>query len=209
MSGPRDSLGLQRFLDESTEAQTHHASQPRRSTARNRPRGARRLLQLCRQQRAQVLSIVRRRSETEGRRNQVRPQLDDAGILTRWVRSGMCAGHVGYPWEGRFPRYVWHRADGTCYEARLVNRELGRLGSTRAMRSLPQSAQKGCIGLARSASLVSRTLILGAPAARSMPRCIRWPSGSRSTGGLSPATFDRRRSSAPLDRWSHTATPPG
>ena len=35
------------------------------------------------------------------------------------------SGHVGEPWEGDFPRYVWHRRQRAVYEARLVNRELG------------------------------------------------------------------------------------
>lgn len=32
---------------------------------------------------------------------------------------------MGEPWEGRFPRYVWHREGEVYYEARLTNRETG------------------------------------------------------------------------------------
>lgn len=53
------------------------------------------------------------------------PSLNDAAEITSWLRAGMAAGHVGAPWEGEFPRYVWARVDGTCYEARLVNRGTG------------------------------------------------------------------------------------
>jgi hypothetical protein len=37
----------------------------------------------------------------------------------------MAAGRIGAPWEGDFPRYVWHRRDDVVYEARLVNQEVG------------------------------------------------------------------------------------
>jgi hypothetical protein len=30
------------------------------------------------------------------------------------------------PWEGDFPRYAWHSIGDVCYEARLVNQELGQ-----------------------------------------------------------------------------------
>jgi hypothetical protein len=37
----------------------------------------------------------------------------------------MVSGHVGAPWEGDFPRYVWHREADICYEGRLVNQVSG------------------------------------------------------------------------------------
>jgi hypothetical protein len=53
------------------------------------------------------------------------PALSDPAKLTSWLRESIAFGHVGEPWEGDFPRYVWHRRQGEVYEARLVNRELG------------------------------------------------------------------------------------
>src|SRR5512139_2926851 len=54
------------------------------------------------------------------------PRLNDPAVLTGWLRLAIMRGNVGEPWEGDFPRYVWHRQDGVVYEARLVNRELGQ-----------------------------------------------------------------------------------
>ncbi|MGI8803736.1 MAG: hypothetical protein ACR2KV_16485 [Solirubrobacteraceae bacterium] len=51
--------------------------------------------------------------------------MTDPMQITSWLRAGLGAGHVGAPWEGLFPRYVWHRVQGVCYEGRLVNREAG------------------------------------------------------------------------------------
>ncbi len=45
--------------------------------------------------------------------------------LTNWLRSAIKAGHVGYPWEGGFPRYAWHKQGDVVYEARLVNQGSG------------------------------------------------------------------------------------
>ncbi len=45
--------------------------------------------------------------------------------VTNWLRSAIRRGHTGAPWEGDFPRYVWHREDSVVFEARLVNREQG------------------------------------------------------------------------------------
>jgi len=45
--------------------------------------------------------------------------------ITRWLQSAIRQRQVGEPWEGRFPRYVWHREGEVCYEARLTNRETG------------------------------------------------------------------------------------
>ncbi len=53
------------------------------------------------------------------------PSLSDPGTLTKWLRKGLVDGNVGAPWEGDFPRYVWHLHGGRWYEARLVNRESG------------------------------------------------------------------------------------
>jgi len=53
------------------------------------------------------------------------PGLADPAELTAWLREAITAGRVGSPWEGDFPRYVWHRDGDVCYEGRLVNRELG------------------------------------------------------------------------------------
>ncbi len=53
------------------------------------------------------------------------PSLGDAGALTSWLRDALVAGHVGGPWEGGFPRYVWRIEGDVCYEGRLTNRGLG------------------------------------------------------------------------------------
>lgn len=53
------------------------------------------------------------------------PQLDDPSELTAWLKAGVERGHIGAPWEGDFPRYVWYREEAACYEARLVNRGKG------------------------------------------------------------------------------------
>lgn len=47
---------------------------------------------------------------------------NDLDLVTDWLRSVIRAGSVGSPWEEAFPRYVWHREEGTVFEARLVNR---------------------------------------------------------------------------------------
>jgi hypothetical protein len=54
------------------------------------------------------------------------PKFADPEEITQWLRDSIKAGWVGAPWEGDFPRYVWHRRDGVIYEARLVNQELGQ-----------------------------------------------------------------------------------
>lgn len=54
------------------------------------------------------------------------PRLGDRAELTGWLREAIAGGQVGAPWEGDFPRYVWHRKDNTVYEGRLVNSELGQ-----------------------------------------------------------------------------------
>lgn len=54
------------------------------------------------------------------------PGLADQDELTKWLRASIAAGRIGAPWEGDFPRYVWHPRDEVIYEARLVNQELGQ-----------------------------------------------------------------------------------
>jgi hypothetical protein len=53
------------------------------------------------------------------------PALASADQLTDWLREAINAGNVGAPWEGDYPRYVWHRQGGVVYEGRLVNQEQG------------------------------------------------------------------------------------
>jgi len=53
------------------------------------------------------------------------PSLSSASEITAWIRAGIADGCVGGPWDGEFPRYVWRRVDGICYEGRLVNRDAG------------------------------------------------------------------------------------
>ncbi len=43
-------------------------------------------------------------------------------MVRGWLRSAIRRGAVSGPWEGGFPRYVWHREGGTVFEGRLVNR---------------------------------------------------------------------------------------
>jgi hypothetical protein len=50
----------------------------------------------------------------------------DFALLTGWLREAVVAGHVGGPWDGRFPRYAWARRGEECFEARLVNAESGQ-----------------------------------------------------------------------------------
>ena len=52
--------------------------------------------------------------------------MTDLDEMTRWLRAAIASGCVGAPWEGRFPRYAWHRRGDVWYEARLVNQELGQ-----------------------------------------------------------------------------------
>ena len=47
---------------------------------------------------------------------------NDAEVVTDWLRSAVRAGSTGGPWEDGYPRYAWHRLDGTVFEARLVNK---------------------------------------------------------------------------------------
>ncbi len=45
--------------------------------------------------------------------------------VTKWLREALRKGVVGAPWEGDFPRYVWHREGDIVFEGRLTNREAG------------------------------------------------------------------------------------
>lgn len=57
--------------------------------------------------------------------SQCDPQLAERDKLTEWLREAIQRGQIGALWEGEFPRYVWVLRDGTWYEGRLMNRELG------------------------------------------------------------------------------------
>lgn len=46
-------------------------------------------------------------------------------LVRTWLQSALRNGQCGAPWEGDFPRYVWHQEGETLYEARLVNRVRG------------------------------------------------------------------------------------
>lgn len=47
--------------------------------------------------------------------------------ITRMLRQAIRSGAIGGPWEGDFPRYVWYKAaDGSVYEARLINKASGQ-----------------------------------------------------------------------------------
>ena len=54
------------------------------------------------------------------------PLLADRETLSGWLQKAVKEGMIGGQWEGAFPRYVWVLDDGTCYEGRLVNQELGQ-----------------------------------------------------------------------------------
>jgi hypothetical protein len=47
-------------------------------------------------------------------------------LITRWLRKAIRRGSVGAPWEGDFPRYVWHQEGEVFFEARLVNQSSGQ-----------------------------------------------------------------------------------
>ncbi len=54
------------------------------------------------------------------------PKLANPDELTGWLREAIITGNVGAPWEGDYPRYVWHRQGDVVYEGRLVNQEQGQ-----------------------------------------------------------------------------------
>jgi hypothetical protein len=51
--------------------------------------------------------------------------LDRQDEITAILRAAIREGHVGAPWEGGFPRYVWGEVGGQVFEGRLVNCEQG------------------------------------------------------------------------------------
>ena len=53
------------------------------------------------------------------------PSINDASVVTEWLRKAIRAGNTSQTWGGGFPRYVWGRVDGVPYEARLVNEVQG------------------------------------------------------------------------------------
>ena len=44
----------------------------------------------------------------------------------KWLRQAVAKGDVSADRTGDFPRYIWARIDGRCYEARLSNSGLGQ-----------------------------------------------------------------------------------
>lgn len=44
--------------------------------------------------------------------------------ITQWLQSAVTSAQTG-AWERGFPKYVWYRSGGQCYEARLTNAEKG------------------------------------------------------------------------------------
>lgn len=54
------------------------------------------------------------------------PQLGNQDTLTSWLREALEDGNIGAPWEGDYPRYVWHKVGDIVYEGRLVNQEQGQ-----------------------------------------------------------------------------------
>lgn len=52
-------------------------------------------------------------------------EYNDMELVTGWLRSAIRAGSTGEPWEGGYPRYVWHQEGDTVFEARLINRGNG------------------------------------------------------------------------------------
>lgn len=52
-------------------------------------------------------------------------EIKDQDMVTGWLRDALRRGHVGSPWKGEFPRYVWHREGDTVFEAMLVNQGNG------------------------------------------------------------------------------------
>lgn len=47
--------------------------------------------------------------------------LEDAAVLTGWLREGIRRGLTGALWEQGYPRYVWWRDGDRCFEGRLTN----------------------------------------------------------------------------------------
>ncbi len=49
----------------------------------------------------------------------------DRKKVQKWLQRAMADGCIGELWEGRFPRYIWHKEGSIVYEGRLVNRGNG------------------------------------------------------------------------------------
>ena len=49
-------------------------------------------------------------------------EIRDVDMVSEWLRSAIRRGAVSATRDGAYPRYVWHKQDGTVFEARLVNR---------------------------------------------------------------------------------------
>ena len=43
-------------------------------------------------------------------------------MVCGWLRDAIRRGATGGFWESGYPRYVWYKERGTCFEGRLVNR---------------------------------------------------------------------------------------
>jgi hypothetical protein len=67
------------------------------------------------------------------------PRLADQDELTCWLQQAIREGRTGGQWDGDFPRYIWHRAEGVPYEARLVT---GNLASTKGIHWPRMNGQK-------------------------------------------------------------------
>jgi len=46
--------------------------------------------------------------------------------VEQWLKTALLQGSIGEPWEGDFPRYVWHQEGDVVYEGRLVNKTQGQ-----------------------------------------------------------------------------------
>ena len=51
--------------------------------------------------------------------------VNDLESVSKWLHSALLLGATGAPWEGGFPRYVWHKEGSIVFEGRLVNRTQG------------------------------------------------------------------------------------
>jgi len=51
--------------------------------------------------------------------------LGEQDRITLWLKNAVGRGCVSEEFEGRFPKYVWHRDGDTVFEGRLVNKEQG------------------------------------------------------------------------------------
>ncbi|MCF8258672.1 MAG: hypothetical protein K9J06_14045 [Flavobacteriales bacterium] len=51
--------------------------------------------------------------------------LEQQDRINGWLSFAVNKGSISEEFEGRFPKYVWHKDGDQVFEARLVNRELG------------------------------------------------------------------------------------